>query len=433
MLKKTNPKIMFKFKKLIKIVAGIILINLIACDSYKNSLDISNTNSVISSKTINTSNISSELIALPKKTKSKLEAHISSSAKNTLADYYNESYIDSLRSILIETGSLKINVFESFLIDYIKSNSLSDTTHLANLYLNSPVKAENISFSYNVKKDDILFYEIKNTKSNTLKKIEITEGETVRFLKNNLKKKETVKGEIKINADNILTLTISNDNFIKNKGLFKSKLKISIKKIAPSLKLKTEIKPDTIVESKLVETLVNDTIYSLISNKNFNLGSQLDLTKEYYRSFDININHDDELIGWGYWIGLNKSDIAKYNELSTDESPLILFSKNEIIRADNQIQLPVNTNKEVELIIKNESLDVRSYNYASNYAFYKTDNFTEKGIKKAEVFIKNNSTLYDYNVSYNVMSSVISKRKKEIMKDIIAFKNYIHITLLKDE
>ena len=108
---------MFKFKKLIKIVAGIILINLIACDSFKNSLDISNTNSVISSKTINTSNISSDLIALPKKTKSKLEAHISSSAKNTLADYYNESYIDSLRSILIETGSLKINVFESFLID----------------------------------------------------------------------------------------------------------------------------------------------------------------------------------------------------------------------------------------------------------------------------------------------------------------------------
>ena len=222
---------MFKFKKLIKIVAGIILINLIACDSFKNSLDISNTNSVISSKTINTSNISSDLIALPKKTKSKLEAHISSSAKNTLADYYNESYIDSLRSILIETGSLKINVFESFLIDYIKSNSLSDTTYLANLYLNSPVKAENISFSYDVKKDDILFYEIKNTKSNTLKKIEITEGETVRFLKNNLKKKETVKGEIKINADNILTLTISNDNFIKNKGLFKSKLKFEYKRI----------------------------------------------------------------------------------------------------------------------------------------------------------------------------------------------------------
>ena len=304
---------------------------------------------------------------------------------------------------------------------------------MANLYLNSPVKGETVSFSYNVNKDDILFYEITNTKSNKLKKIEIIEGETIRFLKNNLKKKETVKGQLKINSDNILILNISNDNFIKNKGLFKSKLKISIKKIAPSLNIKAEIKPDTIVESKLVESIVNDTIYSLISNKNFSLGSQLDLTKEYFRSFDINIKNDEDLIGWGYWIGLNKIDIAKYKELSVDESPLVIFYKNELNREDNNIELPSNTNKDVYLVIKNESLDMRSYNYASNYAFYKTDNFTRKRIKKAEVFIKNNSTLYDYDVSYNVMAVILNKKKKEIMKDIIAFKNYIHITLIKDE
>ena len=157
------------------------------------------------------------------------------------------------------------------------------------------------------------------------------------------------------------------------------------------------------------------------------------MTKEYYRSFYINIDHDEDFIGWGYWIGLNKHDIAKFNELSTDESPLIIFSKNEIMKGDNQIKLPMNTNKEVELIIKNESLDVRSYNYASNFAFYKTDHFTVKGNKKAEVFIKNNSTLYDYNISYNVISVAVSKRKKEIMKDIIVLKNYIHITLREDE
>tara|TARA_B110000037_G_scaffold220417_1_gene288302 strand:- start:15175 stop:16449 length:1275 start_codon:yes stop_codon:yes gene_type:complete len=424
---------MFKFRVLLKIIGGIILINLMACDSLKKALDIDNTNSLASLEPITSSNISSDLITLPNKTKSKLESHISSITKSTLAEYYNETYIDSLRNVLIETGNLKINVFESFLIDHIKSNALNDTIYLANLYLISPSKAEIVSFSYDVKKDDVLFYQIKNTKSNTLKKIEITEGETIRFLKNNLKKKETVKGQVKINADNILTLNISNDNFIKNKGFFESKLKISIKKIAPSLNLKIEIKPDTIVESKLVESIVSDTIYTVISNKSFNLGSQLDLTKEYYRSFYINIDHDEDFIGWGYWIGLNKHDIAKFNELSTDESPLIIFSKNEIMKGDNQIKLPMNTNKEVELIIKNESLDVRSYNYASNFAFYKTDHFTVKGNKKAEVFIKNNSTLYDYNISYNVISVAVSKRKKEIMKDIIVLKNYIHITLREDE
>jgi hypothetical protein len=422
---------MFKFRVLLKIVGGIILINLIACDSLKKTLDIDNTNSLASLKPITSSSMSSDLIALPNETKSKLESHISSSAKRTLAEYYNETYIDSLQTVLFETGNLKINVFESFLIDHIKSNALNDTIYLANLYLISPSKAEIVSFSYDVKKDDLLFYQIKNTKSNTLKKIEITEGESIRFLKNNLEKKESVKGQIKIKADNILTLNISNDNFIKNKGLFKSKLKISIKKIAPNLNLKIEIKPDTIVESKLVESIISDTIYTVISDKSFNLGSQLNLTKEYRRSFDINIDHD--IIGWAYWIGLNKHDIAKFKELSSDESPLIIFAKNEIMKADSQVQLPINTNKEVELIIKNESLDVRSYNYASNFAFYKTDDFTVKRNKKAEVYIKNNSTLYDYNISYNVLSVSVSKRKKEIMKDIIALKNYIHITLIEDE
>jgi len=424
---------MFKFKELIKVIIGISLIILVSCDSLKNPLDSGKINLLDSTDQLNSSSTPLDIMSLPKKTISKLKSHVSSSGNYSLDEFYNSFYVDSLRTVLVETGHLKINTFESFLIDYIKSNSLSDTTYMANLYLNSPVKGETVSFSYNVNKDDILFYEITNTKSNKLKKIEIIEGETIRFLKNNLKKKETVKGQLKINSDNILILNISNDNFIKNKGLFKSKLKISIKKIAPSLNIKAEIKPDTIVESKLVESIVNDTIYSLISNKNFSLGSQLDLTKEYFRSFDINIKNDEDLIGWGYWIGLNKIDIAKYKELSVDESPLVIFSKNELNREDNNIELPSNTNKDVDLVIKNESLDMRSYNYASNYAFYKTDNFTRKRIKKAEVFIKNNSTLYDYDVSYNVMAVILNKKKKEIMKDIIAFKNYIHITLIKDE
>lgn len=425
---------MIKFKELLKVILGIILMTIFACDSLKNPLDSGDISILEDSiKQFDSSAIPLNLTSLPQKTISKLKSHVLSSRKKTLDEFYNKSYVDSLRTILVETGHLKINVFESFLIDYIKSNSSIDTTYMANLYLNSPVKGETVSFTYNVKKDDVVFYEITNTKSNRLKKIEIIEGETTRFLKNNLKRKETTKGQLKINNDNILTINISNDNFIKNKGLFKSKLKVSLKKIKPNLSIKAEIKPDTIVESKLIKSFVKDTIYTLISNKNFSLGSQLDLTKQYFRSFDIKISNEKELIGWGYWIGLNKTDVDKYNELSSDESPLLIYCKNELKRGDNNIQLPSTTNKDIDLIIKNESLDMRSYNYASNYAFYRTDNLTKKRIKKAEVFIKNKSTLYDYNVSYNVMSVAIDKREKEIMKDIIAFKNYIHITLLKDE
>ena len=172
---------MFKFRVLLKIIGGIILINLMACDSLKKALDIDNTNSLASLEPITSSNISSDLITLPNKTKSKLESHISSITKSTLAEYYNETYIDSLRNVLIETGNLKINVFESFLIDHIKSNALNDTIYLANLYLISPSKAEIVSFSYDVKKDDVLFYQIKNTKTESRSSKPKAERQTPNF------------------------------------------------------------------------------------------------------------------------------------------------------------------------------------------------------------------------------------------------------------
>ena len=76
---------MFKLRVVLKIIGGVILINLIACDSLKKTLDIGNTNSLASSKPVTSSNISSDLMDLPNKTKSKLLSHISNITKSTLA------------------------------------------------------------------------------------------------------------------------------------------------------------------------------------------------------------------------------------------------------------------------------------------------------------------------------------------------------------
>ena len=179
--------------------------------------------------------------------------------------------------------------------------------------------------------------------------------------------------------------------------------------------------------------VVNDTVYKVIEKINFNLGSRLDLTKNHQQTFDINIDEFDTLLGWGYWIGLDKKSINTYNELSDSESALITFSKNELNKSLNAVELPVNENKDVKLLIKNQSLDARSYNYASNFAFYKSDEFTEKMSKKAEVHITNNSSLYDYDVSYNVIAVGATKIKNEIMKDFIAYKDFIYLTIIEDE
>jgi hypothetical protein len=424
---------MYRIKIISQIIGVIILLNLFACDLLRGVLEKNGTELLDSIKNNYQEELSFDLAALSTKVKAQLIENISLKSEASLSDYYTPIYIDSLRTVLIETGNLKINVFESFLLKHLKSKAIKDTLYLTNLNLNSPTKGEVKSYEFDVKKDDVIFYEIINIKKNTLKEINILEGGKTRYVKNNLKKKESARGAIKIAADNVLTVNISNDNFIKNMGFFKSKLKIVIKKTAPQLKLQVEIKPDTIVSSRPFIEEVNDTIYKIIDSKNFTLGPRLDLTRNYKQTFDINIDEFDNLLGWGYWIGLDKVSIEQYTVLSESENPLIVFSKNELIKALRPVELSVNLNKEVELVIKNQSLDARSYNYASNFAFYKSDDFIEKKIKKAEVYLTNTSTLYEYDVSYNVVAVGTIKIKNETMKDIIAFKDYIHITIIKDE
>lgn len=424
---------MCRLKTLVQFAYVFFALVFYGCDSLKKSLEKDIPNLSSTSSQISTKNILTDIDKLSENTKSQLKEYTSSSPESNLSDYYTKSYIDSIRTVLIQTGSLKINILESFLLDYIKSGSSKDTIYLTNIALRSPINGETETFNYDVKQDDIIFYEITNTNPHKLKKIEIKEGNTTRFLKNNLKKRETVKGQIKISSDNTLSLEVSNNDFIKNKGLFKSNIDISIKKLTPDLKFNAEIRADTIIETRLVEQEVNDTIFKIIDQNVFNLGPRLDITKRHSQSFEINIDEFETLLGWSYWIGIGKDDITQFNELSSDENPLITFSKNELIKGENQIALPKSSNRDVKLTIKNESLDVRSLNYSNNFAFYKSDRYTEKNTKKAEVFLSNLSTLYDYDVNHYVAAVGIVKKKTEIMKDMIATKDYIYITLIKDE
>ena len=424
---------MLKFKIILQLLFGFMLVTLLGCDSIKELIEKDGIEEVKLPESFSTTDIESELGALSTKAKTKLLDNLSSDPDLNLTDYYNQTYVDSLRSILIEKGSLKLKPIESFLVKHIRSKSPKDTLYMTNMFLSSPSNGEVKSFEFEVFKDDVIYYEITNTKSNTLKEASILVGGKIRVLKNNLKKKETIKGQLYIPEDNVLILNISNDNFIKNKGVLKSKLKITLKKTAPDLNLNVEIKQDTIIQIRPFVEIVNDTVYKLIESKNFNLGPRLDLTKSHQQSFDINIDEFESLIGWGYWIGLDKSSIDTYNELSVEEPALIGFSKNELKKTLNLIVLPANENKDVQLLIKNQSLDVRSYNYASNFAFYKSDEFTEKTIKKAEVYMTNNSSLYGYDVSYNVIAVGATKIKNEIMKDFIAYKDFIYLTIVEDE
>ena len=73
---------------------------------------------------------------------------------------------------------------------YLRPKQNPDTLFLANLYFETGKKGIPITFQYQVKKDDQIFFEFENQKSRKIKKIEIIEGGESRFNHTNLKKKK---------------------------------------------------------------------------------------------------------------------------------------------------------------------------------------------------------------------------------------------------
>ena len=103
----------------------------------------------------------SELSNLDTITKSKLIKHTKQS-KKSLYETYSINYADSLKKKLFNDGKLKINTYESFLVDYLTDQSILDTIYLSNLNVTSPKGGEVKSFEYNLKAEDHLYFEIFN-------------------------------------------------------------------------------------------------------------------------------------------------------------------------------------------------------------------------------------------------------------------------------
>lgn len=418
-----------------KYIFGIILnlVLLFSCKSTISSLD-SYEKKIKSPSNISTNKIdfTSELSNLDTITKSKLIKH-SKNSKKSIYETYSINYADSLKKKLFSDGKLKINTYESFLVDYLTDQSILDTIYVSNLNVTSPKGGEVKSFEYNLKAEDHLYFEIFNLDKNSIESIEITEGSTTRFKQNNFKKKSKLTGNFKIESDNVVTLNISNNDFFKNKGLFKSNLHIILKKVSPKKKIKVEVLPDTIVDNVNITKIVNDTIYKVLKTYKTNLGPTIDLSKSNKLNFNINISEFDQLLGWGYWIGLSSEEINAFDNLNTDENPLIKFAKAELVNPESSFNMPSSENNDISLLIKNVSLDARTLNYSKNCAIYKSDQFTSQNPKKAEIYITNNSSLYDYDLQYTLIAVGLQPFKKETNEDIIAFKDYIHLTVLDNE
>ena len=192
-----------------------------------------------------------------------------------------------------------------------------------------------------------------------------------------------------------------------------------------------ERKKDSIEETKLVMREVSDTIYQLIDEKQYILAPQLDLTKDHQIEIPLIFDKVDNLIGWGFWIGLNKSDFENYKKLSEilTEEPLMLFAKTEITKSASKFSLPHSMDTNLNVNFSNYSEDNPSLNSTSNFKFFISDSLNYLNIGKLKV--ENKSKIYDYLITLKAIAVNIQKSKIQEEKKFYKFDEYINISILK--
>lgn len=362
-------------------------------------------------------------------TKSRLENDtlIQIDAPNKKEIPLDATVLDSLYTVLMDEKELVMDIAYKPFYDLLLTKNLTDTTYLTNIYAKTPTDGSPLSYEFDVMKNDIITYSIENIKGFKVDEISIMEGGSYRMVNQKLKKKQTDAGTIRIMDDNTLTLNIINDGFFKNKGFFGSNVKIQLKKVSP-FNIKYEEVLDSVSITKKSIEIVVDTIYNSSYETKFELNSILDITGKDRMVVPINVSQEDmNLMGWGYWVGLNNFNSLDW--ASNEDNDMINYAKQELFNEDSKLSLQASENDNIKLRINNISLDSRTLNYSANYAFYKTDNTIEKPDRRAEIILENLSTINSFKIQLGLVAVFFKERQVELEKEVYETKKLIKLTL----
>ena len=335
-------------------------------------------------------------------------------SKEQSTAYYDEEHMDSVRQVLIDSGSVQVNMIEGILLkDYLPDQEKSDTIYLANLFSETDTKGNPISFQYEVKKNDLILFSFENIKSKSIQSIELIEGNQTRYRYSNLGRNKIVEGSFKALSDNLLVL-----NIVK-KGFFSSSVKIQIAKVPQRRKLSIVREIDTIKTKRMVFEQVVDTLFTIAEDKHYKLKPALDITGNNEIKVPISFPPTKNLIGWGYWIGLEKKDQDNFEtlaDLDPNKNPLITFAYTELNRKKIETFLPESENDEVDIDfypITNDSMSINSKPY---YAFFTTDSLSS--LTKANLSFINNSKLNGHDIYLRVVKACLAFSNQEIEKEL---------------
>ena len=317
------------------------------------------------------------------------------------------------------------------MVDILSDQLKNDTVYLANLVTHTESKGTPLSFQYSALKNDKFYFEIECLKNNVLSEliyggidIEFIEGAEVRYQHYDLKKKDKIKGSFKVLDDNPVIFNIT------KKGFTKGALKVKVKKTLGSNLIVEKI-TDSLEETKMVVKQVADTIYHLVDEKQYTLAPQLDITNGHQLTMPLSVDDLDNLLGWGFWIGLNEKDIENYTKLfeQNSDDPLKLFAKSELTKVGLNLQLPYSLDENLIINFKNSSGDALSLNSTKTYSFFSSDSLSQD--YKGELRITNKSKLYDYMITVKTVGVNVIKSKVEEEETTYTLNEYINISVVK--
>jgi hypothetical protein len=176
---------------------------------------------------------------------------------------------------------------------------------------------------------------------------------------------------------------------------------------------------------------VSDTLYHLVDEKQYTLASVLDITNIHQLKIPLIVDDLDNLLGWGYWIGLSSSDAVEYSRLHEleFEDPLKLFAKSELLKTSSSFTLPKTFDQNVRIDFKKNSDDNPSLNSTDTYSFYRSDSLSNE--LKGELKITNLSKLYDYMITLKMVGVNIVKSKVEEEETNYMLNEFINISVVK--
>ena len=357
-----------------------------------------------------------------------IENLITQKEKN-IGNYY-QNYLDSLKLQLQDSGSVQIKNYEGFLVDLLSENTKNDTIYLANIATETNSKGIPLTFQYDALINDDIFFEIECLRLNALSNlvyggvdIEFIEGSEVRFQESDLRKNKKIKGSFKVLSDNPIVLNIN------KKGFIKATVKIKLKKVLGN-NFVVEKRKDSIEQKDIVIREITDTLYHIIDDRQYVLSAQLDFSKAHKLKIPIIVNELENIIGWGFWIGLNH-DISNYKNLSkvTFDDPLKLFAKTELVKTASRFHLPKTPNEYLAVNFSNYTNDALSLNSTETYSFFKSDSISKPS--KGKFDIVNLSKIYDFNLAVKIIAVNTEKIKIEVEETTYKMNEYINISKLK--